>query len=234
VGTNQETGAHEVTSPAKPKKAYKGLAMEGLIARWYARNTRSRGDHKESAKLVAARFGVGARVLEVAPGPGYLAIELAKLGDFRIVGLDISQSFVEIARQNAKDAGVVVAFEQGNASSMPFEADSFDFVMCKAAFKNFAEPVEALNEMHRVLKPSGHALIVDLRPDASPEAIQAEVKKMGLGWFNSLVTRSIFKYSLIKRAYAQEQFRQMASKSAFRSCAIKEGLIGFEVTLSKW
>jgi ubiquinone/menaquinone biosynthesis C-methylase UbiE len=207
--------------------------MEGFVARWYARITRSRSDHEESAKLVAAQLGAGARVLEVAPGPGYLAIELAKLGDFHVAGLDISQSFVKIARQNAKDTGVVVAFQQGNASSMPFEADSFDFIICKAAFKNFAEPVEALNEMHRVLKPSGHALIVDLRPDASPEAIQAEVKKMGLGWFNSLVTRFVFKYSLIKRAYSLEQFRQMASQSAFRSCAIKEGLIGLDVSFIK-
>src|SRR5262249_61110195 len=87
--------------------------------------------------------------------------------------------------------------------------------------------------MHRVLKPSGHALIVDLRPDASSEAIHAEVKKMGLGWFNSLVTRFIFKHSLIKRAYSQEQFRQMASESAFKDCAIKEGAIGLEVAFTK-
>src|SRR5262245_52677038 len=206
--------------------------MEGFIARWYARNTRSRGDHKESAELVAAQLAAGARVLEVAPGPGYLAIELAKLGDFRVVGLDISQSFVEIARQNAKDAGVAVVFEQGNASSMPFDANSFDLIICKAAFKNFAAPVEALNEMHRVLKPFGHALIVDLRPDASSEAIREEVKKMGMGWFNSLVTRFIFKYSLIKRAYSQEQFRQMAAASTFSTCVIKDGPIGLEVAFS--
>ena len=207
--------------------------MEGFIARWYARNTKSRGDHKESAELVAAQLDAGAHVLEVAPGPGFLAIELAKLGDFHVVGLDISRSFVDIARKNASDAGVVVTFEHGNASSMPFAAGSFHFIICKAAFKNFAEPVEALNEMHRVLKPSGHALIVDLRPDPSSEAIHAELKKMGLGWLNSLVTRFVFKYSLIKRAYSQEQFRQMASESAFRTCAIKEGLIGLEVTFSK-
>jgi ubiquinone/menaquinone biosynthesis C-methylase UbiE len=223
----------EKAKPAKPRKAYKGLAMEGSIARWYARNTKSRGDHKESAWRLAARLPAGARVLEVAPGPGYLAIELAKLGDFHVVGLDISHSFVEMARQNARDAGVRVTFEQGNASSMPFDSDSFDFIICKAAFKNFAEPLEALNEMHRVLKPSGQALIVDLRPDASWQAIREEVTKMGLGWFNSLVTRLIFKHSLIKRAYSQEQWRQMASHSNFETCAIQAGPIGLEVTCTK-
>ena len=232
--TIQGTGPQPPTNPPRPKKAYKGLAMEGFIARWYARNT---GKHKESyrqsAEIVAGQVAFGASVLEVAPGPGYLAIDLAKLGNYRVVGLDISQSFVEMARRNAADAGVAVTFEQGNASAMPFAPDSFDFIVCRAAFKNFSEPVQALNEMHRVLKPGGKALILDLRPDASSEAINAEVKKMGLGWFNSLVTRLIFRYGLVKRAYSQEQFRQMASQTPFKVCEIQEDPIGLAVTLTK-
>jgi ubiquinone/menaquinone biosynthesis C-methylase UbiE len=182
---------------------------------------------------VAGRVPGGGSVLEVAPGPGYLGIELARLGDYRVVGLDISRSFVEIARRNAQDAGVAVTFEQGNASAMPFGADSFDFVVCRAAFKNFAEPVQALREMYRVLRPGGQALILDLRPDASPGAIRAEVKSMGLGWWNSLVTRLIFRHFLVKTAYSQEQFRQMASQTPFRTCEIEEDPIGLAVALVK-
>src|SRR5262245_14531482 len=95
-------------------KGYRGLAMEGIIARWYARNTATR-DHRATAELVAARAKSGGRILEVAPGPGYLAIELAKLG-FRVSGLDISRSFVEIANDNARRAGVHIAFHHGNAA----------------------------------------------------------------------------------------------------------------------
>jgi ubiquinone/menaquinone biosynthesis C-methylase UbiE len=116
---------------------------------------------------------------------------------------------------------------------MPFAPDSFDFIVCRAAFKNFSQPVQALNEMHRVLKPGGKALILDLRPDASTEAINAEVKKMGLGWFNSLVTRLILRYGLVKRAYSQEQFRQMASQTPFKVCEIQEDPFGLAVTLTK-
>jgi hypothetical protein len=87
--------------------------------------------------------------------------------------------------------------------------------------------------MHRVLKPGGKALIFDLRPDASFEAINAEVKMMGLGWFNSLITRLIFKHSLVKRAYSQDQFRQMASQSPFKTCEIEEEPIGMAVGLTK-
>src|SRR5262249_6288407 len=132
------------------QKAYRGLAIEGLIARWYARNAgRNIEEFRKAAEGVARRIP-GGDVLEVAPGPGYLAIELARLGPYRIVGLDISHSFVEMAAANAERAGVEVTFQHGDAARMPFEANSFDFIVCRAAFKNFAEPVRALNEMHRV------------------------------------------------------------------------------------
>jgi ubiquinone/menaquinone biosynthesis C-methylase UbiE len=221
------------TTAPKGTKAYKGLGMEGFIARWYARNTANQDRQKSAAQAVAGQVPPGGSVLEVAPGPGYLAMELARLGVYRVAGLDISKTFVEIATANAQAAGVAVEFVHGNASAMPFAGDSFDFIVCQAAFKNFREPVQALAEMHRVLKPGGKALILDLRPDASPAAIKAEVKKMGLGWFNSWFTKLIFKFCLVKRAYSRDQFQQMASQSPFRHCEIEEAPIGFAVSLIK-
>src|SRR5262249_50250825 len=120
--------------------AYRGLAMEGLIARWYARNTsKSIEPFRREAQEIAQQLPQGGAVLEVAPGPGFLAIELAKLGSYRVVGLDISKSFVRIATENARRAGVEVTFREGNASAMPFALETFDFVYCRAAFKNFSE-----------------------------------------------------------------------------------------------
>ena len=116
---------------------------------------------------------------------------------------------------------------------MPFESDSFDFIVCRAAFKNFKEPIQALHEMQRVLAPGGKALIFDLRPDASSEAINAQVKNMALGWFNSLMTKLIFRYYLVKTAYSGEQFRQMASATPFHGCSIREDGLGLEVSLTK-
>jgi ubiquinone/menaquinone biosynthesis C-methylase UbiE len=208
--------------------------MEGFIARWYAKHTaRSPERFRETARVVAAKLPGGGSVLEVAPGPGYLAIELAKTGGYRVVGLDISHTFVEIARRGAAEAGVEVTFERGNAADMPFAADSFDFVVCCAAFKNFTEPVRALEEMYRVLRAGGRALIVDMRPDATPQAIDDEVKKLGAGWLNSLVIKWTFKHMLVKRAYSAEQFRLMASQTSFRSCEIDSSPLGQNVWLKK-
>ena len=92
-------------STAQQTKPYKGLAMEGLIASWYAKNTgRSIEPFRKEAYEIAHDLPSGSSVLEVAPGPGFLAIELARLGLYRIVGLDISKSFVRIATENAAKA----------------------------------------------------------------------------------------------------------------------------------
>ncbi len=222
------------THKARISKGYKGMAMEGMIATWYAKNTRNRIDeYKAWTKLVSENAPVGSRVLEVAPGPGYLSIELAKLGKYKITGMDISKSFVEIATANAKDARVDVEFRQGNASDMPFDNDAFDFIICTAAFKNFSEPVRALNEMHRVLTSNGTALIVDLRPDISDQAIKDYVKTMGLGPIDSLMTKWTFKYMLTKSAHSKDEIIGFISQTGFRKSEIKENGLGFEVWMIK-
>jgi ubiquinone/menaquinone biosynthesis C-methylase UbiE len=106
------------------EKPYKGRGMEGATARWYASLTRNSLDRfRTLARRVAAEIPEGARVLEVAPGPGYFAIELAKLGRYAIVGLDISRTLVVIASQNAAQAGVAVDFRVGDAPTCLLRID---------------------------------------------------------------------------------------------------------------
>lgn len=215
-------------------KPYKGLAMEGVIASWYARNTgRDRRRFERISRTVRQRVSPGDRILEVAPGPGYLAIEIAKTGFYSVTGLDISRSFVRIARENAEHENVSVDFRHGSAAQMPFPAASFDFVICVAAFKNFADPVGALNEIHRVLKPDAHALIQDLRKDASPEDISQEVEAMQLSAVNAALTRWIFRSMLLKNAYSGEALARLVAQSHFGAGEVARHGIGFELWLNK-
>jgi ubiquinone/menaquinone biosynthesis C-methylase UbiE len=209
--------------------------MEGTVARWYARQRRSgnqiEGYRKQASQLTDG-LPSGADVLEVAPGPGYLAIEIARLGRFHMTGLDISRTFVEIASENARQAAVSVDFRHGDVASMPFDAQSFDLIVCQAAFKNFAQPGSALDEMHRVLRHGGTAVIQDLSRDASGADIDQEVKRMELTWLNAFVTRSTLAM-LRRRAYTRAQFERLVAESAFRTCDIQTEGIGMEVRLKK-
>jgi ubiquinone/menaquinone biosynthesis C-methylase UbiE len=221
------------TTMAMPKP-HRDRGIEGRLATWYAATTaKSMRDFRELAQRIARDVPSGASVLEVAPGPGYLCIELAKLGPYRITGVDLSHDMVKIARGKADQVFVHVDFQQGNSSNLPFPAGSFDFLVCRAAFKNFAQPVRALQEMHRVLKPGGRALIIDLRRDASREEVSRDVDKMGLSFVNRIITKLTFRFMLLRSAYAREHIERMLTQTQFSGKEIVENGIGFEIGLTK-
>lgn len=216
-------------------KAYKGIGMNGFIAKWYAKTVEK--DYQQYLQL-ADRIGktlAGEKaILEIASGPGFLAIELAKKPDFNVTGLDISETFVQIAKYQAKKKQVTAKFVVGNVSDMPFKEAQFDFIICRAAFKNFAKPLEAINEMFRVLKPGGKTLIIDLRRDITDEEIASCVKEMKLNskW-DSMLTFWAFKLMLRKRAYSIEQIEQLIAISKFKNNRIDKTFTGFELWLEK-
>ena len=214
---------------------FKGPEMEGAVARWYTRLRSSKSQieaYRKEASRLASGLPAGADVLEVAPGPGRLAIEIARLGHFHVTGLDISHTFVEIASENARGAQVSVDFRQGDAAAMPFGAGSFDLVVCQAAFKNFTLPISALSEMHRVLRRGGTAVIQDMSRDATHADIDREVNGMELGRFSAFTTRATLEM-LRRRAYSGAQFARLAAESPFKTCEIHTEGIGLEVRLTK-
>jgi ubiquinone/menaquinone biosynthesis C-methylase UbiE len=211
------------------EKGYKGLGMEGSIARWYEKNTRNSMDEfRKEAERLKAFLPEGGDVLEVAPGPGFLAIELARDSRIRVTGLDISRTFVELAQKNAADAGVRADFQLGNASQMPFADKSFDLLVCRAAFKNFSEPERALREMRRVLRPGGNGVIIDLRRDVPMSEIKQYVGKMRLTPMNRWVTTMTFRLMLLKRAYTKDELLKMMGRAGFDKGEVRTNEIGME------
>ena len=228
-----ETERHPNTwTSGKAVRGHKGFGMEGFIASWYARQTAKDMDRFTSlARRLASQIGRDSRVLEIAPGPGYLAIELAKLTGCRMVGVDISRTFVRIASENAEKAGVDIAFDEGDAADLDLPSGVFDFVVCCAAFKNFAQPLAALDEMHRVLKPGGTALIIDLRKDFSPQEVNDYVRDKGV--INGALIKLTFNTMLKKRAYTREAVARLASQSRFGQGEVRLDALAFELWLRK-
>ncbi len=101
--------------------------------------------------LDAVRVARGMRLLDVCTGPGMLAGAALERGA-NVVGLDFSSKVIAIARRNVPGA----EFQQGDAQALPFEAESFDAVVCGYGIIHVPEPQKALSEMRRVLKPDGH------------------------------------------------------------------------------
>ena len=219
----------------KLQRRFKDLGIGGITARWYDNNTsKSRlAEMKVYAKEVAKHIQDGCSVLEVAPGPGYLAIDLAKLGKYKIIGLDISKDLVEIAQRNVKEAGVEVEFQQGSVADIPFADSMFDFIICTAAFKNFKEPFKTFSDMYRVLRPEGTALIIDMNRNVSNQQIEVYTENMAKKRTDKLFMKLIFKYFLRNGAYTKDEFINLVSKTAFKEYDIKEEGIGFYIYLRK-
>lgn len=104
--------------------------------------------------LSAARVGAGARVLDVATGPGYAAQGAAELGA-SVVGIDIAQAMIDMARESYP----ALEFHVADAHALPFAAATFDAVVGNFALLHLGSPERALSECARVLVPRGRLAV---------------------------------------------------------------------------
>ncbi len=100
----------------------------------------------------------GAKVLDCGCGPGTITCDIGDRvgGSGTVIGLDAAPSQIEVARDRAARLGQGnVQFQTGDVYALPFADESFDCVFSHALLEHLAEPVRAMQEFHRVLKPGG-------------------------------------------------------------------------------
>jgi len=135
----------------------------------------------------------GGSILDVGTGPGWLLVRLHQESPgLRLTGLDASASMVARARRNIAKAGLsgVIEIEEGNASHMPFSDNSFDTVVSTGSIHHWKDPTAGLNEVYRVLKPEGYALMYDVASDTPSSVLKETAYEFGrlkvlLFWLHS-------------------------------------------------
>jgi ubiquinone/menaquinone biosynthesis C-methylase UbiE len=118
------------------------------------------------------------RVLDIATGSGFLALEFAKKGNF-VVGCDITREMLLHAREKQKtlvinDLDLLLS----DVESLPFQDQAFDIVSCRFAFHHFPNPEKALREMKRVCRET--IVLVDgvSSQDYEKSRFHNEIEKM--------------------------------------------------------
>jgi demethylmenaquinone methyltransferase / 2-methoxy-6-polyprenyl-1,4-benzoquinol methylase len=110
-------------------------------------------------------------VLDLASGTGDLALRMAPLlnDQGKITLSDINESMLNIGKQRMIDAGHLRAeYAVANAESLPFADNSFDRITMAFGLRNVTDKQQALNELHRVLKPNGLLMVVEFSKVVDP------------------------------------------------------------------
>jgi len=159
-----------------------GIPWPGTVFYNLISTTRVFQHHYElMAKDILSYCGQGS-LLDIGTGPGWLLMKLHQQSPgMRLIGMDTSPSMVAKARKNMVIAGLsdVIEIREGNANRMLFPDRSFDMVVSSGSIHHWKEPVAALNEIYRLLKPGTYALMYDLVSDTPTSVLEDMVRQFG-------------------------------------------------------
>jgi SAM-dependent methyltransferase len=158
--TEFETAAREDHSYAE---AYEQLAVPALFVGW------------ASSMVGKAPPALDAEVLDVGCGTGIVARTASRhLGpDGQVTGIDSDAAMLQVARNAAVGVGRYIQWLEGDASRLPVADNQFDIIYCQQALQFVADPLSALREMRRVLRPGGRVALNTWRGVRDPCAARA-------------------------------------------------------------
>ena len=166
------------------------LALPALAANYdraasrWTRLTRRLGYSQAYARLFEAFFakrridndGRPLRVLDCGVGTGGFALALARVwgGPIELTAVDISPQMINIARTRLQRAGIAARLIQASVAALPLADASFDIVIAAHVLEHLPDPVMALMEMRRVLRPGGWSVACMTRRSWLGAYIQAK------------------------------------------------------------
>ena len=211
--------------------------IPGPLASSYEKATRLAIDiyYSKVADEIVSSFKEGL-ILDLGTGPGYLPIEIAKRSsNIKIIGIDLSRNLIQMARQNARNAGVTdrLDFQVGNSARLRFDDASFDMVLSTGMLHSLRDPLKVLREIYRVLKKGSQAWIYD------PAKVASYIDRKK--WRASLTRRERFfmwMFTLLKllrpiKAYGREQVVEMIRATDFKIIAIEAQKDEIKIRLRK-
>ena len=205
-------------SPAR--KLLKSIHPEGIPWPWSAvyglvSGTRVFQKNYDLLARDIISFCASGSLLDVGTGPGRLLLALARLGpELNLTGLDISSGMTAKARKNAARAGLAdrIRIVDGAADRLPFENDSFEAVVSSGAVHHWKAPTAGFNEIYRVLKPGGYALIYDVISDTPPE-----VKRQAAQSFGRFSMLLLWVHAYEEPFYTREDYANLCRPTLFKT-----------------
>jgi ubiquinone/menaquinone biosynthesis C-methylase UbiE len=168
---------------------------------------------------LVVRLPQGARVLDVGCGGGQHAVQIVQARpDLRVVGVDISSAMVKRAQALARRANVSdkTSFALGDAMDLKFASDSFDAVICAGPLKQIPDKARALRECHRVLRPGGKLLAMDVNRGCSFSDVVAFVNRTPLPKPGRLLLMVYFSAYVARQSLDLDDVRELCAELPLR------------------
>ena len=134
------------------------FSRNDAAAQWWHIDSKTGGRYGKQIDFIRKRITIkGLTTLDVATGLGRFAIDFAKSGASKIVGVDISAAMIERAKKNAIEEGVIdkIDFKVGNASELNFTANSFDVISLMEVLVHLPNPSLVIKNLTSYLKKDG-------------------------------------------------------------------------------
>lgn len=162
------------------------------------------------------------RLLDIGTGSGLMLKEVHDImPEVELFGLDMSAAAIRVARRNL--AGMEVDLRVGSIEHAPYDDGFFDLAMCQSSMSYWQNPVACFDEIHRVLKPGGCAVLFEPQKgvdvDAAVATIRANLadksalRRWAAGALNSFALRRGRRIGL--RLYSVEELEALAQRSRF-------------------
>jgi len=156
------------------------------------------------------------QILDVATGTGDLAMEAYRiLTPQKITGIDISEAMMAVGKEKVAKAGLsgIIDFDRQNCTSLRMDSDTFDAAMVAFGIRNFEDLDKGLQEIHRVLRPGGRLMILELSsPDRFPMKQGYRIYSLLIPKIGQWISRSRAAYRYLPKSIAA--FPQNAEMAA--------------------
>lgn len=187
------------------------LLSFGLDVRW----------RKQAIRLLREKSG--GTILDIAAGSGDLSIDILRLHPRQIVATDFAVKMLTVFQQKLQSLrdGQLITLVACDALRLPFPAEQFDVTMVAFGIRNFADRLKSLREMHRVLKPTGLTMILELTTPETPiiKQLYQFYSNFVLPLIGKIISRHNSAYSYLPTSIArfpdQQTFLSMMQEAGF-------------------
>ena len=210
----------EVIGESVDVERYNQIMGRGMVMREYRHLAR------RAAGLLPAEQAV--KALDVGTGPGFVAIEIARLlpPGSRVTGLDLSAAMLDSAGKNAAQAGLseMMDWKEGDAARMPFPDNSFDLITSSGSLHHWENPPAVFDEMARVLRPGGALVVRDsrrLQPARRLQPNGSTLLARLIGWTLPADFRKHY-WNSIRASYTLEEVGLLLAESKLKGACLEQ------------